>query len=358
MNPRIGIALVISLEPVAVTQHVLTNQMSMTPRDRFLNTLNFKPCDGRLPMVEWAAWWDLTIDRWKTEGMPPELDWTESIAFFDIDPLVLIAARGGPVGELPPGISKIVTDEASYEALLPYLFADATIAAAVEKARALKARHDRGELSIRIWLDGYFWSPRTLFGIEAHLLSFYDQPELMHRMNRDLAVFNCRAIDAIGTVLKPEMVGFAEDMSYNHGPMLSRRCFDEFLLPYYQSSIPTIKAHGIKVLVDSDGDVTTMIPWLFAAGIEGVYPLERQAGVDVAKLRQAHPELIMMGGFDKMVMSHGEGPMRAEFERLLPVMRSGGYIPSVDHQTPPEVSLEHYRIYVRLFREYCERSAS
>jgi uroporphyrinogen-III decarboxylase len=109
--------------------------------------------------------------------------------------------------------------------------------------------------------------------------------------------------------------------------------------------------------VDTDGDVTTMIPWLFNAGIEGVYPLERQAGVDVAKLRQLHPNLIMMGGYDKLVMSRGETAMRTEFERLLPVMRSGGYIPSVDHQTPPEVSLENYRIYMRLFREYMQRAA-
>ena len=65
----------------------------------------------------------------------------------------------------------------------------------------------------------------------------------------------------------------------------------------------------------------------------------------------------MMGGFDKMVMSRGEEAMRAEFERVLPVMRSGGYVNSVDHQTPPEVSLENYRIYVRLLKEYAEKAA-
>ena len=44
--------------------------------------------------------------------------------------------------------------------------------------------------------------------------------------------------------------------------------------------------------------------------------------------------------------------MRAEFERILPVMRSGGYIPSVDHQTPPNVTIEQYRLYRRLLDEY------
>jgi hypothetical protein len=38
-------------------------------------------------------------------------------------------------------------------------------------------------------------------------------------------------------------------------------------------------------------------------------------------------------------------------------MRQGGFIPSVDHQTPPGVSLENYRIYLGLLREYCEKAA-
>lgn len=328
----------------------------MNPRERFLRTLNFETCTDRLPMVEWAAWWHLTIERWQTEGVPPGAGWDESLAYFGLDPLVMIRADARLPDDWPESAPRIVTDDASYEALRPHLFADAWVAAAVDQARTLRARHERGEISIRVWLDGYFWFPRKLFGIEAHLLAFYDQPELMQRMNADLADFNNRMITAICTVLKPELVGFAEDMSYNHGPMLSRRCFDEFLLPCYQRTVPTIKGLGVKALVDTDGDVTTMIPWLLDSGLDGVYPLERQAGVDIALLRQRHPRLIMMGGYDKMVMSKDEAAMRAEFERLLPVIRSGGYIPSVDHQTPPEVSLENYKIYMRLFLEYCERA--
>jgi hypothetical protein len=53
-----------------------------------------------------------------------------------------------------------------------------------------------------------------------------------------------------------------------------------------------------------------------------------------------------------MVMNRGEAAMRAEFERLAPLMNSGGFIPSVDHQTPPGVSLAEYRSYVRLLEEY------
>ena len=69
-------------------------------------------------------------------------------------------------------------------------------------------------------------------------------------------------------------------------------------------------------------------------------------------LRRQFPEFALVGHYDKMVMPHGEAAMRAEFERLVPLMKTGGFIPSVDHQTPPGVSLEQYRAYLRLLKEY------
>jgi uroporphyrinogen-III decarboxylase len=80
-------------------------------------------------------------------------------------------------------------------------------------------------------------------------------------------------------------------------------------------------------------------------------PLERQAGVDGIDLRRAFPKIGMVGHFDKMVMNKGEEAIRNEFERLLPLMRSGGFIPSVDHQTPPHVTIDQYRAFRRLLDE-------
>jgi uroporphyrinogen-III decarboxylase len=149
---------------------------------------------------------------------------------------------------------------------------------------------------------------------------------------------------------------FAEDMSYNHGPMLSKDAFDEFLAPYYREIVPELTKQGITPIVDSDGQVEPMIPWLEEVGLQGILPLERMAGVDVARIRENHPNWRMMGGFDKTVMHRGEDAIRREFDRLLPVMRGGRFIPSVDHQTPPGVSIDDYRLYLSVFREYAERA--
>jgi len=44
----------------------------MTNRERFSRVLRYEPVD-RLPVFEWAPWWDQTIERWHREGLPENL---------------------------------------------------------------------------------------------------------------------------------------------------------------------------------------------------------------------------------------------------------------------------------------------
>ena len=84
-------------------------------------------------------------------------------------------------------------------------------------------------------------------------------------------------------------------------------------------------------------------------------PLERQAGVDVSLYIEKQPQMTFLGHFDKMCMKFGEEAMRREFERILPSCIKGKVIIGVDHQTPPDVSLENYKVYVRLLKEYANK---
>lgn len=327
----------------------------MTVRERFMDTINGKIPADRLPMIEWAAWWDMTIRRWENEGFPQGLNLEHSLKYFGLDEMYCISCT--PAVPHAPGHGLgVIANEEDYERLKKDMYSDNIIERFLNSIENIKPRHDSGEIVIRIWLDGFFWFPRRLFGIEPHFYAFYDYPELMHRITKDLCDFNMRTLTELFKITKPDFVGYAEDMSYNHGPMLSETCFNEYMLPHYQVLNDITHKNGVKTLVDSDGDITVMIPWFQNAGIDGVYPLEHQAGVDIVKIREQYPEFIMLGGYDKMVMNKGEAAIRNEFERILPVMRSGRYIPSVDHQTPPGVSFEDYKLYAKIFGEYCEKA--
>lgn len=329
----------------------------MKNRERFVKTLNFQPVD-RLPVIEWASWWDQTIQRWHNEGLPESLTSDEEIRdFFGLDPhrQYWISPRSAQCPAPSSYGQSIISDRDDYIALKKYLYPHPAFdEKLVESWAKMQAKDD---LVVWITLEGFFWYPRTLFGIEPHMYAFFDHPDLMKEMNQDLLEFNMKVFDEFCSICVPDFMTIAEDMSYNHGPMLSKAQFDEFMAPYYEALTPILRDRGTIVFVDTDGDVTIPAQWLTDVGVQGLLPLERMAGVDVVKLREAHPKLRMIGAFDKTVMHLGEGRIRREFERLFPVMRQGGYIPGVDHQTPPQVSLDQYQLYLRLLREYCEKAA-
>lgn len=317
-----------------------------TAASRLRKVLRGERPEDRLPCLEWASWWDLTIKRWHSEGLPDTLDGAGIQRFFGLD----VHHQhwfwpGGSAKALYPNDQCWIKIPSDYDSLRGLMYP-------CEIGLDPLAWDKFGDIGDIRWVtfNGFFWWPRVLFGIEAHLYAFYDFPELMHQINEDLTNHIKWLLRHLP--FRPDFITLGEDMSYNHGPMLSRELFLEFLAPYYREIAAELAKDDIPLIVDSDGQVDRMVPWLIEVGVDGILPLERRAGVEVASLRACYPDFAIIGGFDKTVMHLGETAMRTEFDRLAPVIRQGRFVPSVDHQTPPDVSIQNYQTYVRLQREY------
>ncbi|MCX6867477.1 MAG: hypothetical protein NTV46_14905 [Verrucomicrobia bacterium] len=326
----------------------------MTHVERFRAVMDFQPVD-RLPRWEWAMWWDQTIARWHGEGLPRELAFSQVFDIaqhFGLDPYqqFWFSTTQATIAATQHHVEGVVANMDDYLRIKPHIYPDHSVA--LDTMRPWAARQARGDAVVWATLEGFFWFPRTLMNIEQLSYAFYDQPELVHAINSDLVEFNIGLVRQMKKVCVPTFMTLAEDMSYNLGPMISRATFDDFLAPYYRRLMVELDELGIALIVDTDGDVTPLVPWLQGVGVAGVLPLERQAGVDGMELREKFPTLRMVGHFNKLVMHLGEAAIRAEFERLVPLMKTGGFIPSVDHQTPPGVSIDQYRLYLRLLNEY------
>ncbi|MFH1676662.1 MAG: uroporphyrinogen decarboxylase family protein [bacterium] len=322
----------------------------MTNRERFIAALKCEAID-RLPVIEPFVWWNLTIDRWHGEGLPAEiLDPTE---FFGLDPWHQTWIGPGPEKnpESDDGDWKIENID-DYIRAKRHLFPEPPFN--YEKVDRQIQRHLSGEIYAWITVEGFFWFPRVILGIENHLYSYCTNPELIHAINRDLLEFNKCAITEYCHHLTPDWMTIAEDMSYNAGSMIGKNLVDEFMRPYYLELIAHAKNCGIRfVFVDTDGNCTDPISWFHdETGIDGFVPFERNAGMDLNVTRERHPKVLIIGGFDKRKMYASESELRLEFETALPALRQGGIILGCDHQTPPEVSLERYKLYVKLLGEY------
>ena len=132
--------------------------------------------------------------------------------------------------------------------------------------------------------------------------------------------------------------------------MISPAMTREFIMPTWTHWGDLVHRAGCRVYdVDSDGYVGELIPLWIEAGFQINDPLEVAAGNDLPAYRKTYgTRMAYSGGIDKRAMARGGDVLRREFDRLMPVIRAGGYIPSCDHGIPPDVSWPNMVEYGRL----------
>ncbi|MEM2703678.1 MAG: uroporphyrinogen decarboxylase family protein, partial [Candidatus Bathyarchaeia archaeon] len=133
--------------------------------------------------------------------------------------------------------------------------------------------------------------------------------------------------------------------------------FRDFLLPRYEEIIKYPRKHGVKVIeLDSDGNTEILIPMFIEVGINAHWPLEAAAGMNPIEIRKKYgEEIALYGGIDKRVLTMSKKDIEKEvYNKILPMMELGGYIPFIDHTIPPDVPLENFLYYLDLKRKIAE----
>jgi len=107
-----------------------------------------------------------------------------------------------------------------------------------------------------------------------------------------------------------------------------------------------LRQYGIKnIIVDCDGLVEELIPLWIKVGITGIFPIE--AVNNIEKIRKEFPRLRLLGGIDKKILFEGSnrGAIDNEFKKIVRVMKTGGYIPHIDHAVSKDVTWKNFKYY-------------
>ena len=223
----------------------------------------------------------------------------------------------------------------------------------------LKERMDRARdkaslgwiISQRI-VGGYMYL-RSLIGPEQLFYAVYDMPDVIHECLETWFALADTVIAKHQEYVTIDEIFFAEDICYNHGPLISIDMMKEFLFPYYKKLIDNIESRQLDPdrhlfrAVDTDGYAVSMIdPYREAIDMDVLNPFEVASGCDVVEIGKTYPWLVMSGGIDKRVLAKGKKEIDKHLEYIIPAMRErGGYTPTCDHGVPEEVTLENYRYY-------------
>ena len=207
---------------------------------------------------------------------------------------------------------------------------------------------------VRLSLGSLLGMPRNWLGFQEFAMLSYDDPDWFDDMIETQCLAAERQIRYFGELGIPlDCLHFWEDICFKNGPIISPDTFREFALPRYRRIADLAKSFGYtQISVDSDGDIHALLPLWLEGGVNMLWPLETQAGMDVNVLQNRYPgSTVWMGNIHKHRLTGGEKEIAAELLRVKPAMERGGYIPTLDHCCPADVSFENYLTYLRLRHE-------
>jgi len=138
-----------------------------------------------------------------------------------------------------------------------------------------------------------------MIGLQMFSYLWADDRELILRWMRAIEGSQRRYIEQTAHAETAGLAMIYSDVAFKQHPMFSKRTFNAFgFFDDVASICDACHRKGLQVIFHSDGDITTIVDDLVAAGIDGLNPLEKAAGVDVYALHKAHPQLILVGGVD------------------------------------------------------------
>jgi len=222
---------------------------------------------------------------------------------------------------------------------------------------SLEQRFEKRDFVLGMPLIGAFGLLRNLMGPENGLTAFYDSPDLVSEIMAHWEWMNQGFISVVSEDLELDYVLLWEDMCFRSGPLISPAMFRRFLLPHYQEVIARAKGRRIPIAaVDTDGRCDALIPLFLEGGVNLLFPLEVQAGMEVRELRRKYgKQLALIGGMDKRALAKDEEAIEAEVNSKLPMLlEEGGYLPSLDHTAPPDISLKNFRYFIDRVRAASE----
>lgn len=381
----------------------------MTNRERVIATLKYEPVD-RLPIVHFG-FWTQTLEKWANEG---HLTQEEAQGWGDGNPIdAQISGKLGfdtnyyscfhPATSLWPGFESKVVEEmpdgtrkvlnvdgvvvlqrpgatsipAEIDHLLKtradwekhykhrFVFTEERVTKSWVRVNDKMVRWDEGGLEFLqrgerdyhygLHCGSLFGRVRDIIGVTGASYMFAEDDALFTELIDTTADLGYQCVKyALESGAQFDFAHFWEDICFKNGPLVIPSVFDEKVGPHYKRITDLCKKHGIEVIsLDCDGCVDALIPTWLGNGVNTMFPIEVGTwNASIAPWREQYGKGIRgVGGMNKVVFSRDAAAVRAEVERLKPLVELGGYIPCPDHRIAPDAEWDNVRLYCDLLLE-------
>lgn len=208
--------------------------------------------------------------------------------------------------------------------------------------RDIPAKIERQPDRFRVFYIGFSLFERawTLRGMENLLLDFIDHPAFVHELLGAIADHNLAQVREALTY-DIDAVYFGDDWGQQHGLIMGKPWWDEFIKPHLRRMYGFVRAAGKFQMIHSCGDVDELFDDLVDLGLNCFNPFQPEVMDTAALLAKYRGRLAFHGGLStQRILPHGtKAEVRAESRRLLDLGAAGGYIFAPSHAVEGDVPL-------------------
>ncbi|MHB8780739.1 MAG: uroporphyrinogen decarboxylase family protein [Candidatus Geothermincolia bacterium] len=195
------------------------------------------------------------------------------------------------------------------------------------------------------------WQP---LGFERYTLATRKERSWLEEMIGWHAELYCDVLEAVAGAGVPGII-YGDDLAFRSGPMLNPRLLEELYGDGMRRIVNKAHALGLKIVMHSCGNVTSLLDWLAGCGFDAIHPLEPTAGVELAEAkRQVGEKLCLIGNLDityLLVEGSRDEVFAAVRDAIRDAGRCGGFIVAPDH-SHADISVERLSWMVEAVKEY------
>ena len=183
----------------------------------------------------------------------------------------------------------------------------------------------------------------TISGWEFFTELFFDHQELLAAYMETVTEMQIKRAHEIADSSLSPVVLIACDIAHKEGPLISPEFLSAEYFPRVKRIVDAYHEHGMKVFYHSESNLWPVLQDLVSTGIDGLNPCEPHSHMDVAKIRESYPDLVLWGGVDNSFLLVEGTPeeVSKRVEYLKEFGREGGMLIGSTGQIHPACKLEN-----------------
>jgi len=213
----------------------------------------------------------------------------------------------------------------------------------------------KGQKAISAICRDAFFNPAFLRGTEQFLVDMIERPKFVHELIEVALSYDIPAMRRM-VAAGADVIVFGDDYADKNATLMSPKHFREFVLPGLQRCVDAAHEAGAYVVKHTDGNIMGVIDMIVETGIDALNPLEPQAGMDIALIKERYGgRIALIGNIDcgyLLSQAPVEEVRRVTRRTIETAKPGGGYCLSSSNSIHSSVRPENFLAMVETLREF------